>query len=92
MQALSVFVHLLLGRLQIGGALRVSVSIMPKTFKRGDHVEWNSEAGIDRGVIFKKIVSDVRVNGYVHQASKKEPQYFIKSYKTDHLLHRALNE
>ena len=58
---------------------------MPKTFKRGDHVEWNSEAGLVRGIIFKKIVSDVRIKGYVHHASKKEPQYLIKSDKTDHV-------
>lgn len=61
-----------------------------KTFKRGDHVEWNSEAGIVSGVIFKKIVSNVRVAGYVHHASKKEPQYFIKSDKTDHVaIHKG---
>jgi hypothetical protein len=58
---------------------------MAKTFKRGDHVEWNSEAGIVRGVVIKKVVSDVRIKGYVHHASKKEPQYFIKSDKTDHV-------
>ena len=58
---------------------------MTKTFKRGGHVEWNSEAGIVRSVIFKKVVSNVRIKGYVHQASKKEPPYFIKSYKTDHI-------
>jgi len=54
---------------------------MSKKFKRGDHVEWNSEAGRVRGVIVKKIVSDVRVKGYVHHASKDEPQYIIKSEK-----------
>jgi hypothetical protein len=63
---------------------------MEKKFKSGDHVEWNSEAGIVRGVIFKKIVSDVRVKGYVHHASKEEPQYFIKSDKTDHVaIHKG---
>ncbi len=63
---------------------------MAKTFKCGDHVEWNSEAGIVRGVIFKKVVSNVRVEGYVHHASKKEPQYFIKSDKTDHVaIHKG---
>ena len=63
---------------------------MSKTFKHGDHVEWNSEAGRVRGVIVKKIVSDVRVKGYVHLASKKEPQYFIKSDKTDHVaIHKG---
>ena len=63
---------------------------MAKTFKRGDHVEWNSEAGRVRGVIFKKVVSDVRIKGYVHHASKKEPQYIIKSEKTNHVaIHRG---
>ncbi len=63
---------------------------MPKIFKRGDHVQWNSEAGIVRGVILKKIVSDELVKGYVHHASKKEPQYFIKSDKTDHVaIHKG---
>jgi hypothetical protein len=63
---------------------------MSKTFKRGDHVEWNSEAGRVRGVIFKKAVSDVRIKGYVYHASKKEPQYFIKSDKTDHVaIHKG---
>ncbi|HET7057343.1 MAG TPA: DUF2945 domain-containing protein, partial [Nitrospiraceae bacterium] len=63
---------------------------MPKTFQRGDHVEWNSEAGRVRGVIVKKAVSDVKVNGYIHHASKDEPQYFIKSDKTDHVaIHKG---
>ena len=63
---------------------------MPKTFQRGDHVEWNSEAGRVRGVILKKVVSDVTVNGYVHHASKEEPQYFIKSDKTEHVaIHKG---
>ena len=36
---------------------------MPKTFKRGDHVEWNSEAGRVRGVIVKKVISKVLFKG-----------------------------
>jgi len=63
---------------------------MPKTFKRGDHVQWNSEAGIVRGVIVKKITSNVRIKGYVHHASKDAPQYLIKSDKTDHVaIHKG---
>lgn len=63
---------------------------MAKTFKRGDHVEWNSEAGRVRGVIMKKVVSNVLFKGYVHHASKDEPQYFIKSDKTDHIaIHKG---
>ena len=63
---------------------------MAKTFKRGAHVEWNSEAGRVRGVIVKKVVSDVRFKGYVRHATRKEPQYFIKSDKTDHVaIHKG---
>lgn len=63
---------------------------MIKTFKRGDHVQWNSEAGIVRGVVFKKVVSPVRFKGYMHHASKTEPQYLIKSDTTDHVaIHKG---
>jgi len=63
---------------------------MVKSFKRGDHVEFNSEAGTVRGVITEKVVSDVRFKGYVHHASKAAPQYFIKSDKTDHIaIHKG---
>jgi hypothetical protein len=38
----------------------------------------------------KKIVSDVTFKGYTHHATKKEPQYFIKSDKTDHVaIHKG---
>jgi len=63
---------------------------MSKTFKRSDHVEWNSEAGRVRGVIVKKVISDIRFKGYMHHASKDEPQYIIKSDKTDHIaIHKG---
>ena len=63
---------------------------MPKTFKPGDQVEWNSEAGRVRGVIVKKVVSDIRFKGYVHHASKGEPQYIVKSERTDHIaIHKG---
>lgn len=69
---------------------RPNVRAMSKILQRGDHVEWNSEAVRVRGVILKKVVSDVEVNGYVHHASKDEPQYFIKSDKTDHVaIHKG---
>ncbi len=63
---------------------------MPKIFMRGDHVEWNSEAGRVRGVIMKRVVSDIRIKGYVHHASRDEPQYLIQSDKTDHVaIHKG---
>jgi hypothetical protein len=59
-------------------------------FKVGDHVQWNSEAGRVSGVIIRKVTSDTTFKGYVHHASKEEPQYFIKSDKTDHIaIHKG---
>jgi hypothetical protein len=63
---------------------------MPKIFKRGDHVEWNSEAGRVSGVVIKKVISNIRIKGYVHHASRDEPQYLIQSDKTDHVaIHKG---
>jgi len=57
-------------------------------FKRGDHGEWNSEAGWVRGVIIKKALPDILVKRYLHYASRDEPQYLIKNGKTDHVAIR----
>ena len=63
---------------------------MSKTVKRGDHVSWNSEAGRVRGRIVRVHAKDLEYKGYVHHASKDEPQYEIKSDKTDHVaLHKG---
>jgi len=63
---------------------------MAKQFKVGDHVTWNSEAGRVSGRIVKVHAKDVDWKGYVHHASKDDPQYEIKSDKTDHVaLHKG---
>lgn len=63
---------------------------MARHFKVGDHVSWNSEAGRVRGSIKRKITSPVRFKNYMVRASKEEPQYLIKSDKTDHLaMHKG---
>ena len=63
---------------------------MSQTFKRGDHVSWNSEAGRVSGHIVRVHEKDVNYKGYVHHASNDEPQYEIKSDKTDHIaLHKG---
>ena len=63
---------------------------MPHEFKVGDHVEWNSEAGLVRGTIKKKITTAMKFKTYTVRASKEEPQYLIKSDKTDHLaMHKG---
>jgi hypothetical protein len=58
---------------------------MKKPFKVGDHVKWNSEAGIVSGKIIKVHTSDFDYKGYTHHASKEDPQYEIKSDKSDHI-------
>ncbi len=58
---------------------------MASDFKVGDLVEWNSEAGRVRGTIKQEIASRIFFKGYTVHASKEEPQYLIKSVKTDHL-------
>lgn len=63
---------------------------MEKTFKVGDHVSWNSEAGRVSGTIVKVHIKDVNFKGYTHHADKDDPQYEIKSDKTDHVaLHKS---
>ena len=58
---------------------------MKKHFKTGDHVKWNSEAGYVSGKIVKVHTTDFDYKGYTHHASKDDPQYEIKSDKTDHI-------
>ena len=63
---------------------------MSRTFKRRSHLAWNSEAGRVSGTIMKKIISEVQFKGYTHHATREEPQYFIKSDKTDHVaIHKG---
>jgi hypothetical protein len=75
-----------------GKQRRVSIGgrIMPRTFKAGDHVEWNSEAGRVKGIIKEKVVSEITFKGYTVHASAEEPQYLIESEKTGHLaMHKG---
>ena len=63
---------------------------MRKGFRVGDRVEWNSEAGRVWGTIKKKVTSAIKFKTYTVRASKEEPQYLIKSDKTDHLaMHKG---
>lgn len=58
---------------------------MSSHYKVGDHVSWNSEAGRVSGVIIKVHTQNFDYKGYTHHATKDEPQYEIKSDKTDHI-------
>jgi hypothetical protein len=68
---------------------------MGRRFEVDDHVTWNSEAGRVSGKIIKVHTKDVDYKGHMHRASRDEPQYEIRSDKTDHIaMHKggALNK
>ena len=61
-----------------------------RRYKIGDHVSWNSEAGRVRGRITRVVTSEIKFKGYTVHASKDEPQYEIRSDKTDHIaMHKG---
>ena len=63
---------------------------MTRSLRVGDRVAWNSEVGRVTGVIFRKITSEIVFKGYRRHASNDEPQFLIKSDKTDHVaIHKA---
>jgi hypothetical protein len=62
---------------------------MKSTFRVGDHVSWNSEAGRVRGTIRRIHVREFVRAGYTRHASKAEPQYEIQSDKTDHVAYHT---
>lgn len=63
---------------------------MSHKFNVGDHVTWNSEAGRVGGTITKIHTQDFDYKGHTRRASSDDPQYEIKSDKTDHIAaHKA---
>ena len=59
-------------------------------FKVGDHVVWNSEAGRVTGTITRVHLKNVEFKGYTHHATREDPQYEIKSDKSEHIaLHKG---
>ncbi|MBM6621686.1 DUF2945 domain-containing protein [Micrococcaceae bacterium RIT802] len=63
---------------------------MSTTFSTGDHVSWDSEAGRVSGIIVKKHTKDVEYKGHMRRCSPEEPQYEIRSDKTDHIaMHKG---
>jgi Hypervirulence associated proteins TUDOR domain len=75
---------------QVWANLDFEDRIMANAFKVGDHVTWNSEAGHVSGRVVKVHLKNVDYKGHVHHASDQDPQYEIKSDKSDHIaLHKA---
>lgn len=65
-------------------------AIMRRMFKVGDRVAWNSEAGRVSGTVVKVHLKDIDYKGYTHHATPEDPQYEIKSSKSDHIaLHKS---
>ena len=58
---------------------------MKTKFEIGDHVVWNSEAARVSGTIIKIHTADFDYKGYIHHATKEDPQYEIKSSKSSHI-------
>ncbi len=56
-----------------------------KSFKVGDHVGWNSEAGHVAGTITKVHTRDFQWHGYTRHCSADDPQYEIRSDRTEHV-------
>ena len=63
---------------------------MMKRFKVGDLVTWNSEAGHVTGTIIRVHLKNTEYKGYTHHATPNDPQYEIKSDRSDHIaLHKS---
>lgn len=58
---------------------------MAEQFQVGDHVRWNSEAGHVSGTIIAVHTHDFTYKGYTHHATPDDPQYEIKSDRSDHI-------
>lgn len=54
-------------------------------FRVGDHVSWNSEAGRVSGRIVRVHTRDFDYKGHTHRASPDDPQYEIRSDRTEHV-------
>jgi len=54
-------------------------------FEVGDHVGWNSEAGHVSGRVIKVHIRDFDYKGHTHHASADDPQYEIRSDRSDHV-------
>ena len=63
---------------------------MSRRFSIGEHVAWNSEAGRVSGTIIAIHTRDFDYKGHPRRATPDDPQYEIKSDKTDHVAaHRG---
>ena len=55
---------------------------MPKAFKRGDKVSWNTSQGPTKGRVKKKLTSPTKIKGHRVAASESNPEYLVESEKS----------
>jgi Hypervirulence associated proteins TUDOR domain len=70
--------------------VEMETNTMTTKFKIGDHMRWNSEAGRVSGRIIGIHTRETEYKGHPRHASEDEPQYEIKSDKTEHIaMHKG---
>jgi hypothetical protein len=62
----------------LGGAttlrrIEKCIFILPKQFKPGDRVQWNTPQGKTTGKVKKKLTSAKKIKGHVAKASRENP-------------------
>jgi len=53
-----------------------------QSFKKGDHVQWNTSQGKTTGVVKKKLTETTDIQGHTAKATEDEPQYLVESDST----------
>ena len=56
--------------------------MVPKSFRKGDEVEWDSHGGTAVGKVERRITSRTEAGGRTVDASEDEPQYLVRSDKS----------
>jgi hypothetical protein len=51
-------------------------------FEQGDTVEWNTPQGKTRGIVKKKLTSEMQVGGQKVSASEDDPRFLVESEKS----------
>lgn len=55
---------------------------MTKSFKKGDHVAWDTSQGETKGKVVRKQTSEMHIKGHKVAASQDSPQYIVESDKS----------
>jgi heme-binding NEAT domain protein len=59
---------------------------MPKDFRKGDRVEWDTSQGATQGRVIREQTSPTQIKGHNVKASKENPQYVVESDKSESAL------